>query len=105
MGAMRFGLVLLLAAIALAAIPSSAGARSRYCGSYSGNTEIYVLHVTCRTGYHVIRNFAADTERSGAYRCASVRARPLVHKWTCRKRSFVVSWRPPFAPQFPIVRG
>jgi hypothetical protein len=116
MVAIRSALVLLLAVIALAAIPSSAGAQSRYCGSYSRNTSIYALHVTCRTAYHVIRNFVCDpgndvtcgftgragtffTGRSGDYRCAYVFHAHFVYTWTCRKRNFVVSWRPAFPPR------
>jgi hypothetical protein len=124
MTALRTALVLLLAAIALAAIPGAAGAESRYCGNYSGNSKIYALHVTCRTAYHVIRNFTVVCEQappvrgwrrrtmpprvrahdsfpafcstglSGTYSCE----RPFLHRptvWTCRKHSFVVSWRSP----------
>ena len=124
MTALRTALVLPLAAIALAAIPGAAGAQSRYCGNYSGNSRIYALNVTCRTAYHVIRNFhvvceqappvrgwrrqtapsgvgARDsfpafcsTGRAGTYSCERA-SRPLAHPsvWTCRKHSFVVSWR------------
>lgn len=114
MVAIRSGLVLLLAAIALAAIPSSAGAESRYCGSYSRNTNIYALHVTCRTAYHVIRNFACDpgndvtcgfTGRSGDYRCAYVFHAHFRYTWTCRKRTFVVSWRPALPPRAVPILG
>jgi hypothetical protein len=122
MSTLRSIVILSLVVIALAAIPSSAGAQSRYCGNYSGNSKIYALNVTCRTAYHVIRNFVCDrtppvrgwktrtapasvhgrasfpvfcsTGSSGAYRCEDVFRLGHPRVWTCRKRSFVVSWRP-----------
>jgi hypothetical protein len=119
MVAIRSGFVLVLIAVALAAVPGSAGARSRYCGSYSGNSSIYALKVTCRTAYHVIRNFGCvvsnvrpfscrSTGRSGGYSCTrpGITIGSAIRIWTCRKRSFVVSWYPgPSPPINGVVRG
>jgi hypothetical protein len=76
MTALRTVIILLLAAIALAAIPSAAGAQSRYCGNYSGTSKIYALKVTCRTAYHVIRNFEVVCDQAPPVRGSRTRTAP-----------------------------
>jgi hypothetical protein len=123
MRTLRSVVILSLVAMGLAAIPSGAGARSQYCGNYGEATKIYALNVTCRTAYHVIRNFVCERTpvvrgwktrtaplsvrgresfslfcsrgRSGTYRCTNyLRLGGHPRVWTCRKHSFVVSWAP-----------
>jgi hypothetical protein len=96
--AIRNIVALVLAALALAALPSGASARTHNCGYFNGTFDIRATNVSCRTAYHVIRNFACYQSPcdgagfSGRYQCWRRAIPQYGGRWTCRRGRHIVSF-------------